>query len=263
MKVITAGIDMGAKNVKVIILKDKEVLSKGLTLSGFDQRAAAEKVLKRALQGANLSLDDIEHVTATGAGKDAAPYANGEISMMGADALGGSFLFPSARTVIDVGAEEGRAVKCDENGKMIDFVINERCAAGAGTFVEAMARALEVDLEEIGPMSLKAEKAVPMNAQCTIFAESEVVSLIHAKTSKADISRAIHDAIADRIASMTRRLGIQKDIALVGGVAKNIGFIESLKRALGVNLLVPDEPEYVGALGAALLPQKGTGGVKK
>ncbi len=251
---ITAGIDMGAKNVKVVVLKDDEILARGMILSGFDQKADAEKVFNETLQKAGLSRDDIEHVVATGAGKDVAPYANGEISMMGADALGGAFLFPSARTVIDVGAEEGRAVKCDEKGKMIDFVINERCAAGAGTFVEAMSRALEVKLEEIGPLSLKAERAVPMNAQCTIFAESEVVSLIHAKTPKADISRAIHDAIADRIASMTRRLGIQRDVVLVGGVAKNIGFIESLKRALGVDILVPDEPEFVGALGAALAP---------
>jgi benzoyl-CoA reductase subunit D len=258
--VITAGIDMGAKNVKVVILKDGEILSKGLILSGFDQRASAEKVFKEVLQKASLSLDNIEHITATGAGKDVAPYASGEISMMGADALGGTFLIPLARTVIDVGAEEGRAVKCDEKGKMLDFVINERCAAGAGTFVEAMARALEIDLEEMGSLSLKAEKAVPMNAQCTIFAESEVVSLIHAKTSKADISRAIHDAIADRIASMTRRLGIQKDVVLVGGVAKNVGFIDSLKRALGTDVLVPDNPEFAGAIGAALLSKEGTGG---
>lgn len=259
MNVITAGIDMGTKNVKVVILRGNEILSRGLTLGGFDQKAAAEKVFDEALQKAGLSRDDIEHVVATGAGKDVAPYANGEISMMGADALGGAFLFPSARTVIDVGAEEGRAVKCDEKGKMIDFVINERCAAGAGTFVEAMSRALEAKLEEMGPLSLRAEKAVPMNAQCTIFAESEVVSLIHAKTPKADISRAIHDAIADRIASMTRRLGIQRDVVLVGGVAKNIGFVESLKRILGVDLLVPDEPEFVGALGAALVPTRRIG----
>jgi len=252
MSVITAGIDMGAKNVKVVILEDNKILSKGIILGGFDQKASAEKVFNETLQKAGLSQDNIEQVVATGAGKDVAPYTNDEISMMGADALGGAFLFPSARTVIDVGAEEGRAVKCDEKGKMLDFVINERCAAGAGTFVEAMSRALEVKLEEMGPLALKAEKAVPMNAQCTIFAESEVVSLIHAKTPKADISRAIHDAIADRIASMTRRLGVQRDVVLVGGVAKNPGFIESLKRALGVDLLVPDEPDFVGALGAAL-----------
>jgi benzoyl-CoA reductase subunit D len=257
--VITAGIDMGAKTVKVVILKDNEILSRGIILGGFDQKASAEKVFNETLQRAGLLRDNIERVVATGAGKDVAPHANDQISMMGADALGGAFLFPSARTVIDVGAEEGRAVRCDEKGKMMDFVINERCAAGAGTFVEAMSRALEVKLEEMGPLSLKAKRAVPMNAQCTIFAESEVVSLIHAKTSKADISRAIHDAIADRIASMTRRLGIQREVVLVGGVAKNAGFVESLKNALGVDLLVPEEPEFVGALGAALAPIRKTG----
>jgi len=253
---ITAGIDMGSKNVKVVILKDGQILSKGLTPSGFDQKTAAEKIFNEVLKKAALSPSDIDYIVATGAGKDAAPNANSEISVVGADALGGTFLYPSARTIIDVGAEVARAVKCDEKGKMIDFVVNEKCAAGAGTFIEAMARTLEVKLEEIGPLSLKAEKTVSMSAQCTIFAESEVVSLIHEKISKADIARAIHDAIANRIASMARRLGIQRDIVLVGGVAKNVGFVTSLQRTLGMDLLVPEEPEFVGALGAALAPLK-------
>jgi len=263
MKTITSGIDMGSKNVKVVILKDSQVLSKGLASSGFDQRVAAERIFNEVLQKASLSHNDIDHTVATGAGKDAAPHANDEISIMGADALGATFLFPSARTVIDVGAEAAQAVRCNEKGKMIDFVINEKCAAGAGTFIEAMARALEVKLEEIGPISLKAEKTVSMNAQCTIFAESEVVSLIHEKTSKADIARAIHEAIANRIASMTRRLGIQRDVVLVGGVAKNVGFVTSLQRILGVDLLVPEEPEFVGAIGAALAPFRGIRGNEK
>ncbi len=254
MKTITTGIDMGSKNIKVVVLKDGKVLAKGLTPGGFDQKESAEKIFNRVLKEARLSLDDADQIVATGAGKEVAPHANGDISMVGADALGGSFLFPSARTIIDVGAEEGRAVRCDEKGKMIDFVINEKCAAGAGTFVEAMARALEVKLEEMGSLSLEAEKAVPMNAQCTIFAESEVVTLIHEKTSKADIARAIHAAIADRITSMTRRLGIQKDVVLAGGVAKNVGFVDSLEKALEVKLLIPKEPEFIGALGAALAP---------
>jgi len=257
---ISVGIDMGAKNVKVVVLKDGQIVSRGITLSGIDQKASAQQVFNQALQKAGTSLSDIKYITATGTGKDLAPNANGTVSMMGADAIGGTRLFPTARTVIDVGAEEGRAVRCDEKGKMIDFVINERCAAGAGTFIEAMARALEVSVEEMGPLSLKAEKAVPMNAQCTIFAESEVVSLIHSKTPKADISRAIHDAIADRIASMTRRLGVQRDVVLVGGVAKNVGFIDALKRILGVDILVPPDPEFVGALGAALVSIRGIGG---
>jgi len=247
---------MGSKNVKVVILKDGQILSEGLAPSGFDQKTAAEKIFNEVLKKAGLSHGDIDYIVATGAGKDVAPNANSEISVMGADALGGTFLYPSARTVIDVGAEVARAVRCDEKGKMIDFVVNEKCAAGAGTFIEAMARTLEVKLEEIGPLSLKAEKTVSMSAQCTIFAESEVVSLIHEKISKADIARAIHDAIANRIASMARRLGIQRDVVLVGGVAKNVGFLTSLQKTLGVDLLVPEEPEFVGALGAALAPLK-------
>jgi len=252
MKTITAGIDMGFKNVKALVLKDSEILAKGLTSSGFDQKAAAEKVFNEVLRKSGLSRDDINHIVATGAGKDLAPYANSEISMVGADALGGNFLHPSARTIIDVGAETSRAVRCNEEGKMIDFVMNEKCAAGSGTFIEAMARALEVKLEEIGPLSLKAKKTISMNAQCTIFSESEVVSLIHEKASKADIAQAIHDSIANRITSLARRLGIQMDVVLVGGVAKNVGFVSSLQNTLGVELLVPEEPEFVGALGASL-----------
>jgi predicted CoA-substrate-specific enzyme activase len=259
MKTITAGIDMGSKNVKALVLKDGEILTKGLTPSRFDQKAAAEKVFNDVLRKSGLPLGDIDHVVATGAGKDLAPYANSEISMVGADALGGNFLYPSARTVIDVGAETSRAVRCNEEGRMIDFVINEKCAAGSGTFIEAMARALEVELEEIGPLSLKAKKTISMNAQCTIFSESEVVSLIHEKASKADIARAIHDSIANRIASLTRRLGIQRDVVLAGGVAKNVGFVGSLQKTLEVELLVPEEPEFVGALGAALSQLKGGG----
>ena len=253
---------MGSKNVKALVLKDGKILAKGLTPSGFDQKAAAEKVFNDVLLKSGLSRADIDHVVATGAGKNLAPHANSEISMVGADALGGNFLYPSARTMIDVGAETSRAVRCNEEGRMIDFAINEKCAAGSGTFIEAMARALEVKLEEIGPLSLKAKKTISMNAQCTIFSESEVVSLIHEKASKADIARAIHDSIANRIASLARRLGIQRDVVLAGGVAKNVGFVGSLQKTLEVELLVPEEPEFVGALGAALSRLKGGGSGK-
>ncbi|MCP4658052.1 MAG: CoA activase, partial [bacterium] len=146
-----------------------------------------------------------------------------------------------------------RAVRCTEGGKVEDFAVNEKCAAGAGTFTEAMARALEVELEELGRMSLRATQAVPMNAQCTVFAESEVVSLLHAKTPKEDISRAVHDAMASRITSMVRKVGFRKDLVAIGGLARNVGFLESLKRGLETEILVPEEPELTPALGAALI----------
>ena len=250
---ITAGLDLGTQSVKAIILKDGEVVSRGRAFSGFDPAKAAEQALDEALKAANLSLSDVNHVTTTGSGMDLAPNSNSTISMMGADAQAGVYLFPKARTIIDVGAEEARAVKCDEKGIMMDFVVNERCAAGAGAFIEAMARALEVKLENMGPLSLKAERASSINASCVIFGESDVVTLIHRQESKPEIARAIFDAMADRVSSMVYRLGVNPDVVLLGGVARDVGFVASLKRKLGIDVLIPEYPEYAGALGAALV----------
>ena len=250
---ITAGIDMGTQSVKTVILKDRQVLSRSKAFSGFDPSKAAEETLAEALKKARLTQSDLDHVTATGSGMEMALASDSTISMMGADARAGIFLFPTARTVIDVGAEEARAVKCDDNGIMVDFVVNERCAAGAGAFIEAMARALEVKMEEMGPLSLKAERASPINASCVIFGESDVVTLIHRQESKPEIARAVFDAMADRVSSMLFRLGLTPDVVLVGGSAKDVGFVASLKRKLGVDVLIPEHPEFAGALGAALV----------
>lgn len=249
---IVLGLDLGTQRVKAVILKDNAVAAKAQAFSGFDPTKAAEEAVAQALKEANLQLSDISGTVATGSAMEMAPYATSTISMMGADAKAGVYLFPSARTIIDVGAEEARAVKCDDRAVMVDFVVNERCAAGAGAFIEAMARALEVKLEDMGPLSLKAERASPINASCVIFGESDVVSLIHRQESKPEIARAVFDAMADRVSSMIHRLGVNLDVVLVGGVAKDVGFVASLKRKLGVDVLIPEYPEYAGALGAAL-----------
>ncbi len=248
-----AGIDCGAKFVKALILDNGNVLAKGVVLSGFDQKAAAQGALDEALKEAGISQKDVSHITATGTGKEEAVFAQSTFTEVGANARAINRIYPSVRTIIDVGAEAGRAIRINEQGKVIDFAVNDKCAAGAGTFTETMARALELKVEDMGALSLKSQKSVPMNAQCVVFAESEVVSLIHAKHSKEDISRAVHDAVADRIASMARRIGIEKDVALVGGVAKNVGFVDSLKRDLEVDLLIPEDPDFSCALGAAMV----------
>jgi benzoyl-CoA reductase subunit D len=253
---ISAGIDMGTQRVKVVILRDGQIIAKNQNFSGFEPTKVAEQTFKEALVSAKLSREDVKHITATGAGVGMVNFSNSTISMMGADARAGAFFFSSARTVIDVGAEDARAVKCDEKGRMLDFIVNARCAAGAGTFIEAMARALEVKMEDMGTLSLKAERASPINASCVIFAESDVVSLIHREEPKTEIARAIFDAMAERVASMVRRLGIAPDIVLIGGVAKDVGFVDSLKRRLGMELLIPEEPIYAGAVGAALIATK-------
>jgi benzoyl-CoA reductase subunit D len=209
--------------------------------------------VNEALKQANLKLTDVQHFAATGTAMEMAPFQHTTVSMMSADAKAGVFLIPAARTIIDIGAEEARAVKCDDRGIMANFVVNERCAAGAGAFIEAMARALEIKLEDMGPLSLKAERASPINASCVIFGESDVVSLIHRQESKPEICRAVFDAMADRVSSMIHRLGVNPEVVLVGGVAKDVGFIASLNRKLGLTIKIPDHPDYVGALGAALI----------
>jgi benzoyl-CoA reductase subunit D len=198
-------------------------------------------------------MHQINRIVATGTGKKAVTMAHDQVTEVSAAAKGGGFLNNQVRTVIDVGAEEGRAVKINGSGKVVDFAVNERCAAGTGAFIEAMARALEVPLEELGSLSLRSTQAVAINAQCVVFAESELVSLVHVKTPKEDIARAVHDAIADRIVAMVRRVGMEKEVMLIGGMARNAGFIESLKRELGTNILIPDDPEFANALGSALL----------
>ncbi len=250
---ITIGMDLGTQKVKAVILKDGTVTGRGMAFSGFAPTKATEQAVNGALKQAAIPLSSIQGFLATGSGMELAPYTKRIVSMMSADAKAATFSFPKARTVIDVGAEESRAVKCDERGVMLDFVVNERCAAGAGAFIEAMARALEIKLEEMGPMSLKAERASQINASCVIFGESDVVSLIHRQESKAEIARAIFDAMADRVSSMVHRLGVNPDVVLLGGMAKDVGFVASINRKLGVNVLLPQFPDFAGALGAALI----------
>jgi benzoyl-CoA reductase subunit D len=253
LEIITAGIDIGAKTVKVVLAKDGEVLAKSMVLAGIDTKAATEEAMEEALSAAGLCKDDIGKMMATGAGRRDCPFKNEEVTEVGAAAKGARKVLESCRTVIDVGAEEGRTMRLDAKGKMIDFAFNHKCAAGAGAFAEAMARAIETPLEELGPLALKSDKAVPMNAQCAVFAESEVVTLIHARTPRQDIARAVLDGIASRIISMVRNVGFEEEVAVIGGVALNPGFVEAMKRGLEMDVHVPNDPEYVGALGAALL----------
>ncbi|NMB41206.1 MAG: CoA activase [Firmicutes bacterium] len=249
---ITAGFDVGNKFTKVVLLKDGEIAGCGRVLSGFNQKQAIEKALEQALSTANLEKTDIYLAIATGAGKADVTFAGGTITEVRAAAKGTIKLFPKARTVIDVGSEEGRALTMDEAGNVIEFALNEKCAAGAGSFIETISQTLEVPLEEMGTLALKANKSVPINAQCVVFAESEVISLIHAQTPKADISNSIHEALADRISAMARRAGLQREVAAIGGLAKNPGFIQALENNLGTKILLPDNPDLVSALGAAL-----------
>ena len=250
---ITAGIDCGVKTTKSVILKDGKIIGMGVVLTGFDQGKAVEDSLDMAATQAGIAREDIQRIGGTGSGKNAVRSANASVNDIKAMAKGAFYFFPKARTVADVGAEEGRAARLDVNGHPVDFATNEKCAAGAGAFIEAMARALEVSIEAMGPLCLQSDRQIPLNAQCAIFAESEVVGLIHSKTAKSDISRAIHDSIAGRVVSMMRRIGVNEDVVLLGGLARNPGFVASMTRQLKVNrLYTPPDPEFGAAVGAAV-----------
>ncbi len=252
-QMFVAGVDVGAKATKAVLLGGGNPLSRALALTGFDQKTAASQALDEASKSAGITVDRLEKVIATGVGKKAVTTAFKQVTEVAADAKGVIRLFPNARTIVDVGAEEARVIKCDPTGRVIDFTMNEKCAAGVGAFVETMARALELSPEEMGPLSLQSKKTIPLNSQCVVFAESEVVTLMHGKTEKEDIARAVHDAIASRVGCLVRSIGVEEQVVFVGGLARNVGLVDSMKRNLGVDLLVPENPEFAGSLGAALM----------
>ncbi|NMG75758.1 acyl-CoA dehydratase activase [Aromatoleum diolicum] len=262
---ITAGIDMGSRSVKVVLLEEIEldgaqqrnyaVKKVHLMLPGdLDADQAAEQAYDDALAAAGVTRAQVRSVFATGAGRSQVGFAAEGVTEMTAGARGAVYMYPQARTVVDVGAEEGRGIKTDSDGKAIDFAGNEKCAAGAGSFAEAMSRALQLSLKDFGEASLRSDKSIPMNAQCTVFAESEVVSLIHSSTPKEDIAKAVLDAVASRVCAMVRRVGIDGQVVLIGGMGHNPGFVASLKNAMDVDqVLLPEFPEYVSAIGCALI----------
>jgi predicted CoA-substrate-specific enzyme activase len=254
---IVAGIDVGGKNVHIVIKKDGQLLGKITGPTGIKKAEAVEQLYGQVLKQAGLIRKDVDWVVATGSGAKRVVFANGTIPDTTADARGVIKLIPSARTVIDVGAEEGRSIKVSPEGKILDFAINEKCAAGTGTFVEAMSRALEVSLDEMSKIALQSTQTLSINAQCAVFGESEVVSLIHQKTQKPDIARAVMNAISGRIASVARIVGLEKDVVMVGGMAKNEGFVDSLKKNIKMDVIVPEDPDYMGALGAAEVAAEG------
>jgi predicted CoA-substrate-specific enzyme activase len=250
---ITAGVDVGAKTCKIVILEDGRIIGRAKVLAGFDAGDTVAQAWAKVLGAAGVTREKIEAVVATGSGSRKVEAVARTVTETGAAAKGAIALDPEVRTVIDVGAEEARAIRIDERGAVLDFAVNDKCAAGAGAFTEAMARALEIKVDDLGPLSLESTQEVTMNAQCVVFAESELVSMVHARIPKPDMARAVHDAIAARIVSLARRVGVTPKIMLIGGLALNVGLVQSLTRELDADVVIPDEPEFVCAYGAALI----------
>ena len=253
---IFVGIDGGSQTTKVVVVTGGKVLAKKFAFTEFDAKDAARAALSEALLEAGLTEDDITAVAATGTNRQLIDFAGTFVNEIVADATGVHHVLPGMNMILDMGAEGSRAIDLDENGAAKTYEINDRCASGAGTFIETCARALEITPEEMGELSLHYTKDIPMKAQCVVFVESEVISLIHQKESKENITHGVLMGISTRLGSMFRRLGIREGIAFVGWPANNIGLVKCLEEDLGQKITVPEDPEYICALGAALCAEK-------
>ncbi|TEU18550.1 MAG: 2-hydroxyglutaryl-CoA dehydratase [Dehalococcoidia bacterium] len=241
---------------KVVLMdKSDNLLSAIKGPTGPEHRQLANEVMRQALEQANLQIDVISYIVATGYGRLNVPFADRQITELSCHARGVSSLFPNVRTAIDIGGQDAKCMKID-NGRLTSFVMNDKCAAGTGRFLEVTAATLGIGLEDMGDISLKATKRIQISNLCTIFAQQEVVALLSRGEKLENILAGLHDALANRIAALARRLGIEPDLVLTGGVAKNTGMVKAMKESLGCELFVPEEPLLTGALGAGILAKE-------
>jgi len=255
---LVAGLDMGSLTTKTVILEDSRILSWRIITAAEEGELEARRAIDDAIKDTKFSLEDITYIVATGAGRKSISFAHKQRAPASCLARGVNWLFPLVRTVIDVGAETCTVVRVNERGVTDDSIGNERCASGTGVFLEAMAKLMQMPLEEMAKASLLAESIAEISNMCAIFAEQEVISHVHREppTPKNDIIAGIHASMATRIGGLAKRIGVKEDVALSGGVAKNIGFIRALEENLGVKLTIANEPQLLAALGAARIAQE-------
>jgi predicted CoA-substrate-specific enzyme activase len=254
-----AGIDMGSQSTKVVILEGDRILAAVTLKTGEPGESEARQAMEEALRQARLKQEDMKSAISTGAGRMSVPFAQKQRSIVTCLARGAYFLYPQARTVLDAGAENSTAIRLSDDGTVEDSVGNDKCAAGAGVFLDTMSRMLRIPLAELGAESLKATNAETITSTCAVFAESEVVSLVHRDppVPLANILAGIHESMANRLFGMAQRVGMQSDLVMTGGVSMNIGIIRAMEARLGKPVLVPEDPRIVGALGAAIIAQQG------
>ncbi|MGB9834218.1 MAG: acyl-CoA dehydratase activase [bacterium] len=252
---VYCGLDIGSLQAKGILLRDGHPLFRTIFPTGGNAPETAKKLFQALLEGAEISSDEVKTIVATGYGRISVPFATKTVTEITCHARGIAHFLPQAKTLIDLGGQDSKAIRL-EKGKVMDFVMNDKCAAGTGRFLEVMAQNFKLTPWELGELSLQAKNEVSISATCTVFAESEVIGLIARGLPREEIARGIMSAIAQRIAGMVHRLGLEEPVAMSGGVAQNPGVVKALERELGVSILIPEEPQMIGAWGAALIAQE-------
>jgi predicted CoA-substrate-specific enzyme activase len=250
---LTAGIDIGSITTKAAILQDNELLGTMIIVTGHNAEEAGRRVFNDLLTTLNLHQKDICRIIATGYGRRSISFAHNTVTEIMCHAVGARFLNPSIRSLIDIGGQDSKAIIMDEGGKVVNFAMNDKCAAGTGRFLEVMARSLEVDIDEFGTLSIRSERPAKISSLCTVFAESEVISLVARGEKRENIIAGIHEAIASRVFAMANRVGLASPFMMTGGVARNAGVVRALEKVIEMPVVISPYAQEVGAIGAAAI----------
>ena len=248
-----AGIDIGSSTTKAVIIDDGITIGSSIEKTGGSVRDTISIVYQNALEQAMINDKEIKYIISTGYGRKLASMAQKQVTEISCFARGAFQLFPKTRTVIDIGGQDSKAIRINSDGRVIDFEMNDKCSAGTGKFLEVMARTLETKLTSMGNIVLKTDGIVDISSTCTVFAESEVISRISEGAPKKHILAGLHKSMASKVVGLVRRIGTEQDVLIAGGVAHNEGIVHYLSELLGTKVRVAENPQLVGALGAALL----------
>ncbi len=252
INMITAGIDVGSRTTKLVILDEDKIIHREIRSTGWKPAETAEEVLNCGIENAGIKREDIKKITATGYGRVMLPFADETLTEITCHARGAHFSNQEIRTIIDIGGQDSKIIRVDEFGFVEDFAMNDRCAAGTGKFLEFLAHTLNIEVSDFGKLALKSHSPAGISSMCTVFAESEILSLVAEDVPMQDIVAGIHLSIAHRIEGLVQMVGYNKVVCLTGGVAKNPGIKHRLEEVLSIEIHIPDYPEFAGALGAAI-----------
>lgn len=250
------GIDVGSTTIKGVVTGDHEVVASQLIPSGANYRVAAEALADGLLREVGITRQEVSRIVATGQGAANAVFSDRQITDIRCCARGIHRVFPTVRTIIDVQGQSSQVLRVSELGQVTDFVVSEKCASGCGRFLDIIANILQVRLDEVGPLSQTSQNPVAFTTACAVFGESEAVSRVAEGVAKEDILAGVHQALAEKLASLVGRVGLAEDCAVAGGGGLNAGLVERLQTRLGVSLLVPLQPQFITALGAAILAEE-------
>lgn len=251
-----AGVDVGSRTAKAVILSDNKIGATHLIATGPESAMTAQTVLEGALKKLDVPIDKLSYIVTTGYGRYIAPFTNASISEISCHAKGANWFFPSSRTILDMGGQDCKAIRVNERGEHTNFLMNDKCAAGTGRFLEVMAEALGVPLEEMGKISLAAKESISISSACAVFARHEILSYRRKGYPMEDILAGLHEAVAHRVFGLIKKVGIEKDFVITGGIANNIGIVSRVERLVGLESLISDQPQLTGALGAAILAKE-------